>query len=366
MLFRGDKKSQNFCYGQWRKKSVKDIESLVMWVALKSDEFASSDNRMFDGTADEGRPICMDLFEGKIEAEDIEQGRLGDCWFLSSMAGIAEKYPAQIKSLFIKPPTRADGEVVIRLFNPFSEEWEDVVIDDCMPLLSKSYRGCCKFTPMFCRPNKMEMWAMLLEKAFAKFHGGYAYLKGGYARHAFRVLTGKPIQGWKKVKANYWKNYEVQYNRKYVNPVQPLPYERFTLKSKPVRGHLDNDEILTLMCDQLAKGNPLACGFKTAGTGIQKGHSYSFLNQFPKDSNDEAFMKENDIDMNGIVLLQFRNPYGNGEWEGDWCDTDPRWDEFPNLRDYLKVEDENDGTFWMDYESWTEKVSKIDLVELFD
>jgi len=364
MCFRGSPDPPNFCYGQWRKKSFKEIESLLLWVPLKGDEFASPQNRLFDGTEDEGRPICMDMFEGKVEAEDIEQGRLGNCWFLSSMAGIAEKFPNLVESLFVQVPKRNNRECKIRLFNPFTEDWEIVTIDDYMPVFSKKYRGCAKFTPFFCRPNKMEMWALLLEKAFAKFHGGYAYLKGGYARHAMRVLTGKPIQGWKKCKPDYWKNYEIQYKPKFVNKIEEYPSERFTLKSKPQRGHKDTSEILDIMLEQLGRGNALACGFKEAGTGIQKGHSYSFLNMFPNGDADAKFLSDNSIDMGDAILLQFRNPYGNGEWEGDWCDNDPRWDEYTNLREYLDVVEENDGTFWMDYDSWSQKVSKIDICEI--
>ena len=106
---------------------------------------------------------------------------------------------------------------------------------------------------MFVQFLKKNMRALLLEKAFAKFHGGYAFLKGGYARHAMRVLTGGSIQGWKKCKPDYWKNYEIQYNPKFMNVVREFPEERFILKSKPQRGHKDTSEILDLMLDQLGR-----------------------------------------------------------------------------------------------------------------
>jgi hypothetical protein len=39
------------------------------------------------------------VFEGKIEPLDIKQGKLGDCYLLSSMASISE-YPFVVKRIF--------------------------------------------------------------------------------------------------------------------------------------------------------------------------------------------------------------------------------------------------------------------------
>ena len=41
-----------------------------------------------------------ELFEGKIEPNDIKQGQLGDCYFLTSLACLAE-YPERVKKLFV-------------------------------------------------------------------------------------------------------------------------------------------------------------------------------------------------------------------------------------------------------------------------
>lgn len=38
------------------------------------------------------------------------------------------------------------------------------------------------------------LWPVLLEKAFAKFHGNYATIEGGATNKAIEVLTGAP--GW--------------------------------------------------------------------------------------------------------------------------------------------------------------------------
>ena len=49
-------------------------------------------------------------------------------------------------------------------------------------------------------------------------------------------------------------------------------------------------------------------------------------------------------------LLQLRNPWGRGEWTGEWSDKSPKWT--PELRDRFKIVDEDDGTFCMPLEAY--------------
>jgi calpain-15 len=42
----------------------------------------------------------LHLFAGKIEPNDIKQGQIGDCYFLSSLAALAEK-PDRIRNMFL-------------------------------------------------------------------------------------------------------------------------------------------------------------------------------------------------------------------------------------------------------------------------
>ena len=40
------------------------------------------------------------VFAGKIEPNDIKQGQLGDCYFLSSLSVLTE-YPERVRKLFV-------------------------------------------------------------------------------------------------------------------------------------------------------------------------------------------------------------------------------------------------------------------------
>lgn len=44
--------------------------------------------------------------------------------------------------------------------------------------------------------------------------------------------------------------------------------------------------------------------------GIVTGHAYSVLQVYEAD---------------GLRLVELRNPWGRGEWEGDWSDSSKKW-----------------------------------------
>merc|ERR1712139_138657 len=49
------------------------------------------------------------------------------------------------------------------------------------------------------------------------------------------------------------------------------------------------------------------------------------------------------------------NPWGKGEWKGEWNDKDSRWT--PALKAMLGHSSEDDGVFFMPYKSWLQYFS---------
>lgn len=122
------------------------------------------------------------LFLGGIDPNDIKQGALADCWFLSSVACMAER-PILIERLFITKEYNDYGIYKIRLCK--NGEWIVVTVDDYIP---------CYYNagPMFSRSNGDELWVLLLEKAYAKLHGNYWCLRFGLTQHGLIDMTGCP------------------------------------------------------------------------------------------------------------------------------------------------------------------------------
>lgn len=84
-----------------------------------------------------------ELFEGIIEPNDINQGQLGDCYLLTSLACLAE-YPERIKKLFIEHEYNEQGIYgVVCHTNGCKHE---VVVDDHIPCIGNSYLWRPKFS----------------------------------------------------------------------------------------------------------------------------------------------------------------------------------------------------------------------------
>lgn len=112
----------------------------------------------------------------------MKPGVLGNEWFLSAIAVLAER-PALIERLFITKEVNEMGIYRVRLCK--NGEWVTVTVDDYFPCYPEG-------EPIFAKCHGNELWVMLLEKAYAKLHGNYYLLRGGFVNEALIDLTGCP------------------------------------------------------------------------------------------------------------------------------------------------------------------------------
>ncbi|KPM36322.1 hypothetical protein AK830_g10250 [Neonectria ditissima] len=140
-------------------------------------------------------------------SSDIKQGSNGDCWWLAALATIAHR-----KDLMNKICVERDEECGVYGFVFHRDgEWVSTVVDDNMYLKTKDfgqdsdvYDSTGKKARLYKKQKQSgsealffakcedanETWLPLLEKAFAKIHGDYEALDGGWAGTAVEDLTG--------------------------------------------------------------------------------------------------------------------------------------------------------------------------------
>jgi len=131
---------------------------------------------------------------------DIKQGSVGNCYFISSVSGLA-KYPQYIKNAFVNQKVNKEGIYAIRFFIR-GKPWV-VSIDDqfLMNIWKETKNTGGKLLPTDVHMNEMvfasgkngAMWGPLLEKAWSKVKGTYDTSKGGWTSAATKALTGAPV-----------------------------------------------------------------------------------------------------------------------------------------------------------------------------
>eukprot|EP00756_Hemistasia_phaeocysticola_P066489 Hpha_TRINITY_DN9261_c0_g1::TRINITY_DN9261_c0_g1_i1::g.28610::m.28610/K08582/CAPN15; calpain-15 len=257
------------------------------------------------------KDFCRDsealLFVNEIAADDISQGSLGDCWLLCAISAAAEE-DSLVHRLFVgSPEARKLGAYQLRLCH--DGWWRKVIVDDYFPCDGPQAQA---FASNRVEPH--EVWAPLIEKAFAKLRGGYLKLRVGDPSDALCDITGYPTQrlNWKDSSAF----------------------------SELVQGHREGFLITLSTPHQLHCGKSGMKGFPEESeykeVGLNAGHAYTLLDAVSLPS--------------GAQLVRLRNPWGDSRlWKGAWGRDSREWEENKEATQGLNQGTENDGTWYMEW-----------------
>eukprot|EP00930_Biecheleria_cincta_P101594 TRINITY_DN9323_c0_g1_i1.p1 TRINITY_DN9323_c0_g1~~TRINITY_DN9323_c0_g1_i1.p1 ORF type:complete len:496 (-),score=118.78 TRINITY_DN9323_c0_g1_i1:138-1625(-) len=270
-----------------------------------------------------------------VNSHDVQQGGLGNCWFLASCASIAA-YPAWIKQVFSKNPSlRADGKYEIRLFHPGRKEFFWQTVSDEVPADDEG-------EPTFSSPTtEKEIWPCLLEKAMSKFSKTYAATEGGFTAWGMLYICGGEGENWDKEDGS-WIRSKLTWNGGDGDQVEDRnEAEGFD----DTKDSWDDSKLWTALLAYAGKNFPMCCSIgdeKDDMQGLISGHAYSFIAVRTVVSNGKA-----------LKMCKIRNPHGETEWTGKWSDGSDMWDKHPNVKKELKFRPKEDGSFWMAFHDFT-------------
>ena len=219
--------------------------------------------------------------------------------------------PGLVSRMFVhSDPSR--GLYAVRLFHNGS--FKTVVLDDVVP----TNRG----RPIFAsgvESSGSALWVVLLEKAYAKLHGSYANIEGGFVSQAMSDCTGGVPSSLALTDST------------------DLPRNWAEIVSHFRNGHL------------LGAGSSAGKDTDINSLGIVQGHAYSIL----------------DVqEVDGHQLLRARNPWGQREWTGRWSDKSDEWT--PRLKKLLSYKDEDDGSFWICYQDFCRYFRVVYVCKVYD
>ena len=251
---------------------------------------------------------------------DIMQGDINDCYFLSAIGSLCS-FPDFYNKLFHIKSISEEHLYGIYLY--INGKWKLVLIDDFFP-----YNTNSDYVKEFCFGTccEKELWVSLLEKAWAKVNGCYARIGcRGFSKEAFDVLT-----------------------EAYTEQINTRLYYNKENKEKD-----RSEELWEKLKKAFKKKYVLTAGTINAdivGTkGLDPGHDYTLIN---------IYTVKNDI-----KLVKLRNPYGNCEYSGDWRDSSDKWT--PEIKKQCDFKGESDeGIFYMPYKLFLEYYDAIHICKI--
>ena len=232
------------------------------------------------------------LFGTKITPEDINQGFIGNCWFMSSCAALAE-LGDRIEKVFLNKTNEQNkagiyGVNMYRLGVPAT-----LVIDDFLPIRKSPTGG--SMTLFASIGEDASLWGPFIEKSLAKFHGNYENIIAGRASVGVRTLSGAP--------------YQETYHKE---PNAPDQLFEDILKWDGKKAIMQ------------AGTNASSNGKSKAENGIYYGHEYTVYSAHKLKS--------------GQRLVRLRNPHGKDSYTGKWNDNDDEsWNRLASQKERMKL-----------------------------
>ncbi|RSL41619.1 hypothetical protein CEP54_015759 [Fusarium duplospermum] len=267
-------------------------------------------------------------FMKNVNGGDVKQGTLDDCWLMGALTALGNVQD-ELKRICVA----YDTEVGIYGFVFYRDgEWIQTIIDDKLYLKSpdwtsrniqrdaleqigdekskevyrKTYQTGSKALFFAQCRDENETWVPLVEKAYAKAHGDYASLSGGWMSEGIGDLSGNVATG--------------------LQMSSILNVDDFW------------DKEMSRVNDEFLFG--ASTGYLEHGygrrEGISEGHNYVVMDARKLDSGER--------------LVKLRDPsgkVGKDTWEGPWGDGSKEW-----TAQALKELDHTfgiDSVFWMSY-----------------
>ncbi|KAL7791518.1 hypothetical protein V8C37DRAFT_402829 [Trichoderma ceciliae] len=283
-------------------------------------------------------------FMKEVTGSDVKQGGLGDCWLMSSFTALAS-----VEDGVPRCCVAYDTKIGIYGFLFYRDgEWVYSIIDDKLYLKSpcwdspsmqrdllqqidredvetvyrRTYQTGSKALFFAQAKDQNETWVPLLEKAYAKAHGDFASLSGGWIGEGLEDLSGGVTT---------------------------------ELLSSDI---LDLDAFWDNELSKVNKEFMFGCstGLLDYGygqrDGISEAHAYVVT--------DARTLKS------GQRLVKLRNPWGEirkGLWEGPWSDGSKEWTA--EVQEELGHKFGSDSVFWISFEDLVRKYTHFDRTRLF-
>lgn len=265
-----------------------------------------------------GRAVEPPVYSMDIRPEHIKGGKMENFWLQSALAALAER-PQFVRTLVQKVEGKQSSAYIVNLYEMGVKR--QVIVDQYVPCVPLG-------GPIFTSSSEGDLWVSLVEKAFAKVHGGYQSLRLGHVKSGLVSLTN-------------------------------CPTFNFDLKEDNSALIVRSIKFFGMIKEWLAKHYLIvasAGAFPTTGDSQEAStHGYAIVNYLEIDHS--RFPVPN-LEKSVSQILNIRNPWGVFDWAGDWSASSPLWTE--QIRTYYEEYLHNtQGSFWISIENFLENFSGL-------
>ena len=237
----------------------------------------------------------ISIFGETISENDIKLGMVKDAYFVAAIKALIQ-FPSIIIQLF-KTMTFPKDDSGIQIFLKIEGVWTIYVIDNYFPVSKETGET------IFCDSPTKNLWAILLEKAWAKANFGYGNIVKGLTSEVFDAFTPFitiPINVPKEDSESLWESLKVV------------------------------EKNNCIMTATVKEGTP---GLEDVG--LIKNYSFIFVSINEKDN---------------IKMVKMWNPFEEGAWKGDYCFQSEKWtEELRKKFEYTEMPE--DGTFYITFDN---------------